>query len=264
MGLFTKSKPPVGKPLGQASLAGGRRLRSRLAPRECARLLEEVFSTYRSPVHEGMPLLAPAGVRWTAVEGKPARRLSGFDRNTRFLLITLGGAADGTTDVGIFALGPGGDDARDPVIGDWKARDPSLTAAGFWPAATAWLTRPPVSDGYIDDILAAAGYPATPRNQLRIADLLFRMMLIKGEELIQLRQSHAVAREFTKTQQARADWSSSLAGPHRALLQALAEWDADFLPFLQDVPLRMRSVALNAAAMKHREQKIWHDLDVVG
>jgi hypothetical protein len=264
MGLFTTSKPPTGRPVGQAPLASGRRLRSRLAPRECARLLEEIFSTYRSPVHQGMPLLAPAGVRWTAAEGKPARRLSGFDRNTRFLLITLGEAADGTTHIGIFTLGTDGDPVRRPVIDDWNARDPSLTTAGIWPESTAWLTRPPLSDRYIDDILAAAGYPTTPRNQLRIADLVFRMMLLKCEEFIQARESQAVAREFTKTQQARADWSSSPVSPHRALLQAVAEWDTDFLPYLQDVPLRMRSVALNAAAIKHGKQEIWHQLDVTG
>ena len=264
MGVFEKSKPPPGKPLGHAPLASGRRLRSRLSPRECARLLEEIFSAYRSPVHKGMPLLVPAGVRWKAAEGKPVRSLSGFDRNTRFLLITLGETADGTTDAGIFSLGEGGDQVRRPVIGDWSARDVSVTTVGIWPASTAWLTRPPIGDRYIDDILASAGYPATPRNQLRIADLVFRMMLVKCEEFIQARQSQAVAREFAKTQQVQADWSSSLVGPHRALLQAVAEWDADFLPYLQDVPLRMRLVALDAAARKHSKQEIWHELDVTG
>jgi hypothetical protein len=265
MGLFTKSTPPANKSPGRAPLASGRRLRSRLAPRECATLLEEVFGTYRSrssTMHQEMPLLAPSGVRWTAADGKPSRSLSGFDRDMQFLLITLGKATDGTTDAGIFTLGA--DQVRDPVIGDWKARDQSLTLAGLWPASTAWLTRPPVKDGYIDDILAIAGYPATPSNQFRVADLLFRMMLIKCEEFIQTRQSQAAAREFTRAQKARADWSSAPVSPLRALLQALAERDTDFLPYMQDVPMRMRAVALNAAAMKHAKQEVWHNLDVTG
>jgi hypothetical protein len=133
---------------------------------------------------------------------------------------------------------------------------------GFWPASTAWLTRPPIGDGYIDDVLAAAGYPATSRNQFRIADLVFRMMLPTCEEFIQSRQSQAVAREFAKTQMTKADWSSSPVAPLRALLEALAERDPDFLPYMQDVPLRMRSVALEAAARKHSKKEIWHQLDI--
>jgi hypothetical protein len=64
--------------------------------------------------------------------------------------------------------------------------------------------------------------------------------------------------------QAQADWSSSPVGPHRALLQAVAEWNIDFLPYLQDVSVRMRPVALDAAALKHSQQEVWHDLDVTG
>jgi hypothetical protein len=260
MGLFAKSKPPSTRPLGQAPLDSGRWLRSRLAPQGCATLLEQVFSTYRAPVHQKMPLLVPAGVRWTDEEGTPVLCLSGFDKNTHFLLITLGAAADGTTNAGVFLLGTGEDRLRHPVIGDWKTRDSSLTSIGTWPANTAWLTPPPISDGYIADMVAAAGYPATPANQFRIADMVFRMMQLKCEEFIRTGQSQAVAKGFTRTQQARADWSSPV-GPLRALLQALAEWDADFLPYMQDVPLRMRAVALAATASKN---SIWHQLEVTG
>jgi len=259
MGQFTTGKPTSTTPRGQAPLGSGIRLRSHRTPQDCAALLEEIFSTYRSPVHKGMPLLSRAGVRWTAQEDKPTACRSGFDRDTHFLLITLGAAADGTTEAGIFPLGSDDGQQRHPVVDHWKVRDSSLTSAGTWPAGSAWLTRPPITDGFIDSMLATAGYPATHSNQLRIADLVFRMMLTKCDEFIQVRQSKAVARRFSEAQLARTDWSSSPVRPLRALMQALAEWDTDFLPYMQDVPPRMRAVALAATTIP---RSIWHELDV--
>jgi hypothetical protein len=44
-------------------------------------------------------------------------------------------------------------------------------------------------------------------------------------------------------------------------MRALAEWDTDFLPYMQDVPPRMRAVALAATT---NPRSIWHELDATG
>src|ERR1700722_15151024 len=171
MGLFTRSAPGGPSTHAAAYLDTGRRLSSANGPEDSARLLAQVFSTYRAQKYPELPLLVPAGVRWLGGEGEPAITLSGNDESGNFMLLTLAPRPGGGTDAGIFPLGSGPERLSMSLVGHWKRRDSSLSSTGQWPARTAALAPPPVSDRLISGTLTAAGYPASPANLRMMAEV---------------------------------------------------------------------------------------------
>jgi hypothetical protein len=249
MGLFTREKRQQGGSAarsGIAPLGSGRRLRSDLSPRDCVEVLQQVFDGYRPRRYQDLPPLVPTGIQWTPAEGSPSLAVSGDDDSNDFLLFTLADVGRGT-EAGIFPLGSGDARLALSVAGHWKQQDNSLTSIGTWPARTAWLTPPPIEDSIVDGTLQAAGYPLTPGNRAKIAQLFTTMFLVKCQEFVSNQEGAQRAERFVATHTQRADWSSR-AGPLRSALQQLAEWEPGVLPYVQDLPLRIRSILLQAAA----------------
>ncbi len=56
----------------------------------------------------------------------------------------------------------------------------------------------------------------------------------------------AAAKRFVNAQRRQADYSS-LASSLRSTLQALAEWNNEVLPYIQDLPLRVHALLLYMA-----------------
>lgn len=259
MGLFTKSKAPqVGNPApaGTAAMGSGRRLRSSLAPQQCAEILEEIFEGYKPRKYPELPRLVPTGIQWTAREGMPVLAISGSDQGDDFLLFTFA-AAPGGTQAGLFPLGSGDARLTLPVVGHWKTRDNSLSSTGTWPGATVWLTPPPISDQLVDSTLIAAGYPVTLANRQRLAVMMFDMFLTKCWEFIRGQSGEGVAGRFVDAQRRAADWSS-LTWPIHAALQALAEWNTGVLPYIQDLPYRVHALLMETAKAR---AGVWADMD---
>jgi hypothetical protein len=262
MGLFTREKRPQGggsgqpatMPLASGPLASGRRLRSDLSPQDCVEVLQQVFDGYRPRRHQDMPPLVPAGIRWTSVGGGPSLAVSGDDDSDDFLLFTFAGA-DGGTEAGIFPLGSGDERLALNVVGHWKRRDNSLASIGTWPPRTVWLTPPPIEDSLVDGTLQAAGYPLTPENRAKIAQQFTIMFLVKCQEFVSSREGARGAERFVAAHGQRRD-SSSLAGLLRSPLQQLAEWEPGVLPYVQDLPLRIRSILLEG----DRNVGVWSEL----
>jgi hypothetical protein len=263
MGLFnngTRQASGGNAVAAVANLDTGRRLRSDLAPPESARLLASVFSGYRERKYPELPLLVPAGVRWAGPEGAPAIALSGNDESGHFVLLTLAPAPGGGTDAGLFPLASGPERLSPSLVGHWKTRDPSLSSTGRWPARTAALTPPPISDRLISDTLTAAGYPASPVNLHRMAAVYLDQFLVKSYQFIEGSQGEGSAKRFVAEQRRGADFAE-LTGPLRMTLQALANWNSGVLPYVQDLPYRAQSV-LMSVARTDRRAGIWADMQV--
>lgn len=239
---------------GTAYLPAGRRLGSSRNPEQCAALVMQVFDGYRPRKYPELPPLAPAGVRWHATQSAPAIALSGKDQADKWLLITLA-PVQGGTEIGIFAL----EDHPLSVVGHWKTGDLSLTSTGTWPARTVELAPPPVSDEIVTTTLTANGYPATPANLQIMGNHLFDQFLAKAYTFINGQDGAKAAERFIAEQRQRADYGS-LAGPLRSTLQALAEWNNQVLPYIQDLPLRARALLLYMAA-ETGNGGIWADID---
>lgn len=260
MGIFTKSKVPPAAgnraPAGTGVMGSGRRLRSSLAPQQCAHLLQEIFEGYRPRQYPELPRLVSTGIQWTSQERAPVFALSGEDQSDDFLLFTFAAVPEGTH-AGLFPLGTGDARLTLPVVGHWKMRDNSLTSTGTWPAATVRLTPPPVTDQLVDSTLAAANYPATPANRQQLATMMFDMFLTKCWEFIRSQSGEEVANRFVDAQRRAAEWNS-LTGPIRTALQALAEWNAGVLPYVQDLPYRVHSLLMEAA---RKDAGVWAHMD---
>lgn len=259
MGFFSKSKTSrASNPAtaGTGAMGSGRRLQSSLTPQQCAQVLQEIFEGYTPRKYPELPHLVPTGIQWTAQEGVPVLALSGSDQTDDFLLFTFA-TVPGGTQAGLFPLGSGDARLNLPVVGHWKMRDNSLTSTGTWPAATVRLTPPPVTDDLVDSTLAAAGYPVTPANRQRLAAMMFDMFLTKSWEFIRGQSGEGVAKRFIDAQRQAANWDS-LTGPIRAALQALAEWNTGVLPYVQDLPYRVRALLIEAARTR---AGVWENMD---
>jgi hypothetical protein len=71
------------------------------------------------------------------------------------------------------------------LVGHWNAHDSSLSSAGQWPTRTVALTPPPINGDLIGHTLAAAGYPASPANLRRMAEVYLDQFLVKSYQFIE-------------------------------------------------------------------------------
>jgi hypothetical protein len=236
-------------------LSAGRRLRSSNSPQQCAEILTQIFEGYRPRRYPDLPQLVPTGVRWLAAEASPVISLSGNDQADQWLLFTLA-PVPGGTEIGVFGLE---DIGQVSVIGHWKMRDPSLTSTGTWPARTAALLPPPVSDDIAAQTLRANNYPCTERNVQQMAGILLDQFLAKAITFVSAAQGDAAGRRFVAAQRERADYSS-LTGPLRSVLQGLAEWNSQVLPYIQNLPQLAPAVLLQVGR-ETGNVGVWETLD---
>jgi hypothetical protein len=92
---------------------------------------------------------------------------------------------------------------------------------------------PPIENSIVDETLQAAGYPLTPENRAKIAELFTAMFLVKCQELVTSLQGAQAAERFVAAHAQHADWTSAV-GPLRTALQQLAEWEPSVLSYTQN------------------------------
>lgn len=244
MGLFTRDKRQQSSGANRTpTMPPGRRLRSDLSPEDCVEVLRQVFDGYRPRRRPDMEPLVPTGIRWTAADGAPSIAVSGDDESDDFVLFTFAPAGQGT-EAGIFPLG-----GNLAVAGHWKQRDSSLTSVGSWPPGTVCLTPPPIDESLVYGTLNAAGYPVTPGNVTKVAQEFTMLFLVKCQEFVSNREGARGAERFMTTHQRwQQQGSPSLADLLQAPLRLLAEWNPAVLPYVQDLPMRIRSILLEATS----------------
>ncbi|MEW1645442.1 hypothetical protein [Streptomyces sp. NPDC091219] len=260
MGLFSrrdKSAQPS-RAASAAMLASGRKLASSLPLGDAVQCLEDLMDSYRDRTYPTLPHLVPAGHTWHgSAEEAPAAAYTGEDQAGDFLLLTFGRTGQGTL-LGVFPLGSGPERLNMPLIGNLKTRDGSLRSVGTFPDGSVSLTAPTVAHSLVEDTLTSAGYPHTVENRALLADQLFTMAITKGYQFISTMESDAAGRRQIAAWRQRAEDCVTLVEPIQMVVDDLAAWNAGSLPYIQDIPLRVQSVLLEAVGQKG---SFWETLD---
>lgn len=242
MPLFGRSRKER-EPSAPPPLSTGRRLTSRSNQEEVLASLEEVIWSYRAPQYPEMPAYFDAGCIWSGdPSSAPDRVVSCTDSQDEFLLVTLRATGSGT-ELGVFPLGSGDDRLVRPIFGHWKQRDSSLTSTGTWPAGLVTLAPPPVPEDYVAELIGRRGFPATEANLSLGWIHICQGFVLKASQFVEgATKSHPAALRFIDEH--RSDC------PDRALAQRiladLALVDYGILPYMQDLPMRIRALLLSS------------------
>jgi hypothetical protein len=260
MGLFNRRGKSTqhGHAAPSAVLGSGRKLTSSLPLGEAVQCVEELMGSYRNRQYPTLPHLVPAGHTWHgAAEEEPAAVYAGKDQAGDFLLLTFSRSGQSTL-LGVFPLGSGPERLNMPLIGNLKMRDRSLSSLGTFPGGSIALTAPTVPHPLIEDTLTAAGYPHTAKNRAMLADQLFLMAVTKGYQFISNMESEAAGRRQSAAWRQRAIGRAAPLEPIQMVLDDLAAWNVSSLPYIQDIPLRVQSVLLEAV---DHQGSFWETLD---
>ena len=236
MGIFRtrrEQQAPAARP--GATLGSGRRLRSSADLGSCLATLHAVVEGYRPRKYEHLPLWVDSGFTWLGSGLEPSTVISGQDGNEDFLLVALW-PVDGGTEAGMFPLGSGDQRLNLPIIGHWKMRDPSLTSVGQFPASSIALRAPRIPTRYLETTLTLGGAPATPANVAALLDMTVQQMLVKSHQFISS-QDQRQAQAFVAAHRDTNDL--------QGILDDLGAWNPGVLPYIQDLPLRIRGLMLS-------------------
>jgi hypothetical protein len=214
----------------------------------CQSTLESVLDGYRPRRYEHLPHWVDTGFNWLGSGPAPSRVISGQDAAGDFLLVALWPVGAGT-EAGLFPLGSGDDRLGLPIIGHWKMQDPSLTSVGLFPAASVALRAPRIPAGYLETTLQLGGKQPTPDNIAALRDMTAQQMLVKAYQFISS-QNERQAQAFVDARRQTTDL--------QRILDDLGDWDPGVLPYLQDLPLRIRGLMLSPEI--RAESPLWKSL----
>ncbi|MFD5985325.1 hypothetical protein [Streptomyces cyaneofuscatus] len=260
MGLFNRRDKPSrpGRTAQPAMLGSGRKLTSSLPLGAAVQCLEDLMDSYRDRAYPALPHLVPAGHVWHGpAEEAPAAVYASRDQAGDFLLLTFGRTGRGTL-LGVFPLGSGSARLQMPLVGNLKMLDGSLSSVGTFPERSVALTAPAVPHSFIEDTLTAAGFPHTPENLAMLADRLFTMTVTSGFQFISHKESEASGRRWSADWRQRSEECTTLVEPIQMVVDDLAAWNVGTLPQLQELPLRVQSILLEAVG---NQGSFWETLD---
>jgi hypothetical protein len=249
--LFSKKeRGPVGVP----PLGSGRRLRSSLPLSACLNTLEAIVWSYWEPQYPEMPAYFYAGWAWsTAAEWpRPDVGVCCSDAQDDFLFVAFW-PREGYTEIGMFPLG-GGDDRLSGIsmVDDWYQRDSSLSSIGTVPARLITLTAPLVADDYCAELIGQRGFPPTDFNLVRMWDMVCRQFLVKSMQFISSKDQRAADRFADRHRNMPPGRDQA-----QRILNELADWDSVVLPYMQDIPMRIRALLLSDQS---GQAPIWGEL----
>lgn len=242
------SKPPeerthpapraMGTP--SAKLGLGRRIRSSKTLEDVHIDLLQVLESYGPRQYAELPRLVPSGWAWSgSATQKPTVVVSGTMQDGYPGFVSLRRTTEGT-EAGIYDLAG---EMTLPLVGHWKQRDRSLASIGQVEAGLA-ITAPPVPDDYIDELIERLGLPADHDNRDKASAELHKMFVLKGVTFIQ-KESETLADAFI------ADHGKAPLGVDdlRLILEDLCRWDERVIPYVQDIPPRVRALILETGAL---------------
>lgn len=88
------------------------------------------------------------------------------------------------------------------------------------------------------------------------------LFLVQCQEFVSGREGARGAERFMRThQQWQQQGSPSLADLLQAPLRLLAEWDPAVLPYVQDLPMRTRSILLEVERAGNGGNGVWSELE---
>ncbi len=253
MALFKKGAPASS---GGATLGSGRRLHSSNDLAGCLEVLEGVLRSYRPPPYVSMRSLTPAGWAWAGPPGDPppSAVYTCTDEAEDVVYAAFWPEAAGTT-IALIPLGSGDDRLSTmPLIGHWKQRDASLSSTGTVPPGVITPRPPSIPPEYIDELLSAAGFPATPSNRDAAEEKVCEMLSAKAYQFLES-TAPGEAERFVDAHR----WSPGASDilPQR-IVDDLAARVPAVLPYIQDLPLRIRALLLEAVTAP---TSFWSTLD---
>ncbi|WP_322761934.1 hypothetical protein [Frankia sp. Cr2] len=239
------------RPARQVSLLdAGRSLQSTLDVDAALSLLESIVRTYRDLPYRAMPAFVDAGHVWGAGnQGGPARFVAFDDEAKAVRFLALWPAPTGVT-MGLFGIDGSG---QSTIIGHWKMRDASLLSTGTFEPGTLDLAAPRLSPKYPEEIVNAAGYPTTASNIERMTRQVATMVLGQAQNFIQSSDPRAAA-AFVQDH----SHAGSVADL-QSILDDLGGLDSEVLPYIQNLPARVRAILLEHTG--YGEGRIWDEFD---
>ncbi len=184
-----------------------------------------------------MPTLHHACVLWHGEKPLPAEAWScsyGADEIFVFVLWPL---ASGT-EIGLFPLGGSEESLNTPLIGQWKQADPTLSSAGRFEPRQLTLLPPKLNQQYYQDLLTVAGKANTTDNVTALARQVAEMFLVKAHQFMSNEDPRAASRFVEKHA-----WTGDSRLPDR-ILEDLGNWNYQVVPYIQDLPGRVRGLLL--------------------
>jgi hypothetical protein len=246
MGLFKKKNPPESA-LPQPSRYGpGRRFSSENDPVRTEQALSNALTINSPTPYEHMKPLHNARVTWHGDGSQPTAGWSCSYGSDEKFVFTVWPSGSGS-EVGFFPLGGSEESLGTPLIGQWKQLDPSLQSIGRFESGLLTLNPPQLTDSYYNDTLTIAQKSVTDMNRMVLIEQTALMFVLKAQGYI------------AGTDPRGADdhaWNGDLAMPQR-ILDDMAQWNHGVVPYLQDLPWRVRGILLEPNQDGVSTAEIW-------
>jgi hypothetical protein len=214
--------------------------------------LEGVLNVYAPTRYVNMPCLTAATIRWHGDPPAPAEaKVCSYGDDIFIFTFHDDG---GSTVIGLFPLGADEESLHTPLIGQWKGADASLKSIGRFDAGLLTLERPTVPSGYFDELLTSAGFPATPNNVTIMARHVHQLFLSKAWQFISSTDAAAATRFLDDH-----IWRGEIRGP-QAVLDALEDWNPQVVPYIQDLPWRIRGILLEPDEHGDLPGLVWEEV----
>ncbi|GAB3852530.1 hypothetical protein ACFPIJ_57885 [Dactylosporangium cerinum] len=235
MGIFrNRSEATAPRRPQPGVLAEGIQLRSAQNANTGFDILEQAINRQRPRHYADLPHLVACGHRWLAASPPPTNVMCFSDPSDDFVAVAAW-QGDSDTDFGLFMVGAAGARRDLPIMAQWRAGDPTLAPVGTIPAKSIALTVPPVRPDFAEEIVRTAGFPVTPANVAAMRDIVIELLVIKAQEYISS-QSRQLATDFAVRHRQSTD--------PQTILRDLGDWNGDVLPYIQDLPVRIRAIIL--------------------
>lgn len=254
MGFFNRAATHQPRP-AQVFLDSGRRLCSTRTLTDCLASFEDMLLSYRLPQSSYRSAYVVPGWRWNNPQEKPPETVISFADSTDNMLFAAFWPGPSSTECGLFPLGVGNDRLSSlPIIGHWKQRDSSLTSIGVLPGRQLSLIAPPLPEKFVGEILTTAGFPPTQANIEIIGSMISSMFLVKSQEFISSHDRRTADR-FVQSHQYDGGTFEAYC---QNILNDLVSWNSGVIPYIQDLPMRVRAIVLEAS---HVPGSLWEQLE---
>jgi hypothetical protein len=237
VGIFSKKKSVEPTRTGPPRFGPGRRLTSDQDLAGVADSLSQVVSTHFPTPYKHMKTPYDAHVTWHGDGPQPAQAWSCSYGADDIFVFALWASQTGT-EIGFFPLGGSEESLSTPMIGQWKQVDASLSSVGRIEPRLLSLHPPRISNEYYDETLQLAGKSIKDDNRGTLIQQTSLMFMLKAHGYIAGSDDRG-AQRFVQEH----SWNGDKSLPQR-ILDDLATWNYGVIPYLQDLPWRVRGILL--------------------
>lgn len=236
-------------------MGSGLHLQTNLDADGCMSTLDSLLRSYRTPKYKHLPSYFRAGWVWNQPDDRPPDTVVSFtDASDEFILATFWSSNQGS-ELGLFPLGSGDDRlAAMPIVEDWNARDKSLSSVGVVPAGSITLRAPRIDEAFFAEMAESAGLPAQQPIVEAVGLKVGEMFLIKAYEFLSSQDQRA----YEHFRQTHHFDGGPLDEFCQATLDDLTAYEPGLLPYIQDLPMRVRAIMLEQTGTDG--SSFWTDL----